>query len=64
MVIYLQVLEEELKKECESCKNYEAQLCKLQIASKVNCKLYYMLPIGLKLWKLNKPVYKYINILQ
>ena len=31
----LQVLEEEVKKECASCKNYEAQLCKIQITSKV-----------------------------
>ena len=35
MNLFLQVLEEELKKECESCKNYEAQLCKMQVASKV-----------------------------
>ena len=31
----LQVLEEEVKKECASCKNYEAQLCKIQVTSKV-----------------------------
>ena len=31
----LQVLEEEVKKECASCKNYEAQLCKMQNTSKV-----------------------------
>lgn len=30
----IEVLEEEVKKECESCKNYEAQLCKMQVASK------------------------------
>ena len=31
----LQVLEEEVKMECASCKNYEAQLCKMQNTSKV-----------------------------
>ena len=35
----LQVLEEEIKKECASCKNYEAQLCKIQITSKVKWRL-------------------------
>lgn len=45
MFISLQVLEEELKRECESCKNYEAQLCKLQIASKVMI-LKYMLDLN------------------
>ena len=35
VVSTLQVLEEEVKKECASCKNYEAQLCKMQITSKV-----------------------------
>ena len=34
-MLYLQIAEEELKKECESCKNYEEQVCKLQAEKKV-----------------------------
>ena len=46
-ILTLQVLEAELHKQCESCKNYEAQLCKTQTTLKVYIVAYLLTRLGI-----------------